>query len=103
MSCKSLKYYFNYLKQEFLFGIYQKKGKMRNYINIIFTLFAVTSFMTYSKNSQTNIYTFDYGNNKEAGNYITIYGAKQYYEIYGKGAPLVLIHGNGGNIAWMKP
>jgi pimeloyl-ACP methyl ester carboxylesterase len=44
-----------------------------------------------------------YGNNKESGNYITINGVKQYYEIYGQGAPLVLIHGNGGNISYMKP
>lgn len=44
-----------------------------------------------------------YGNNKAAGNFITLDGAKQYYEIYGQGEPLVLIHGNGGNIAYMKP
>lgn len=44
-----------------------------------------------------------YGNNPEAGNYITIKGAKQYYEVYGQGQPLVLIHGNGGNIAYLAP
>jgi pimeloyl-ACP methyl ester carboxylesterase len=44
-----------------------------------------------------------YGNNREAGNYIAVNGAKIYYEIYGEGAPLVIIHGNGGNIAYMKP
>jgi pimeloyl-ACP methyl ester carboxylesterase len=32
-----------------------------------------------------------------------INGVKQYYEIYGQGAPLVLIHGNGGSISYMKP
>lgn len=44
-----------------------------------------------------------YGNNKNAGDYIVENGVKIYYEIYGEGAPLVLIHGNGGNIAYMKP
>jgi pimeloyl-ACP methyl ester carboxylesterase len=44
-----------------------------------------------------------YGNNKAAGNYILIKGSRQYYEVYGSGEPLVLIHGNGGNIAYMEP
>ncbi|HEV8505208.1 MAG TPA: alpha/beta hydrolase [Chitinophagaceae bacterium] len=52
--------------------------------------------------AQTTVNT-PYGNNKATGNYLTIDGAKQYYEVYGQGKPLVLIHGNGGNIAYMKP
>lgn len=39
-----------------------------------------------------------YGNNPEAGHYANIHGIKMYYEIYGKGEPLLLIHGNGGSI-----
>lgn len=39
-----------------------------------------------------------YGNNKEAGNYKEVNGIKMYYEIYGSGQPLVLLHGNGGSI-----
>jgi pimeloyl-ACP methyl ester carboxylesterase len=46
--------------------------------------------------------TIPYGHNKDAGNYAVLNGARLYYEIYGEGAPLVLIHGNGGNIAYMK-
>ncbi|MBL7923464.1 MAG: alpha/beta hydrolase, partial [Bacteroidia bacterium] len=38
-----------------------------------------------------------------AGSFITINGAKQYYELYGQGEPLVLLHGNGGSIGYMKP
>jgi pimeloyl-ACP methyl ester carboxylesterase len=53
--------------------------------------------------AQPNSKAIDYGNNEETGNYIIVNGAKQYYELYGEGAPLVLIHGNGGNIAYMKP
>jgi len=54
-------------------------------------------------NAQTELDAIPYGNNKKAGNFNAINGVKLYYEIYGKGAPLVLIHGNGGNIAYMKP
>jgi pimeloyl-ACP methyl ester carboxylesterase len=34
-----------------------------------------------------------YGNNPEAGHYIKAGDAKIYYEIYGKGQPLVMLHG----------
>ncbi|MES2382663.1 MAG: alpha/beta hydrolase [Bacteroidota bacterium] len=39
-----------------------------------------------------------YGNNKEAGQYITLNGVKHYYEVYGNGKPLLLIHGNSTGI-----
>lgn len=39
-----------------------------------------------------------YGDNKEAGSYKEINGIKMYYEVYGSGKPLVLLHGNGGSI-----
>jgi pimeloyl-ACP methyl ester carboxylesterase len=39
-----------------------------------------------------------YGNNADAGKYFSSNGVKIYYEIYGEGKPLVLIHGNGGSI-----
>ncbi len=39
-----------------------------------------------------------YGNNPKAGHYANVRGFKMYYEIYGKGEPLLLIHGNGGSI-----
>jgi pimeloyl-ACP methyl ester carboxylesterase len=34
-----------------------------------------------------------YGNNPAAGNYFNVGDAKIYYEIYGKGKPIVLLHG----------
>ena len=40
-----------------------------------------------------------YGNNKAAGKYYNIRGFKMYCEVYGKGQPLLIIHGNGGSIA----
>jgi pimeloyl-ACP methyl ester carboxylesterase len=39
-----------------------------------------------------------YGNNPSAGAFYNHDGVKVYYEIYGKGKPLVLLHGNGGSI-----
>jgi pimeloyl-ACP methyl ester carboxylesterase len=39
-----------------------------------------------------------YGNNPSAGHYANVNGIKMYYEIYGKGQPLLLIHGDGGTI-----
>jgi pimeloyl-ACP methyl ester carboxylesterase len=44
----------------------------------------------------------DYGNNPKAGKYITTRGIKIYYETYGKGEPLLMIHGNGGSISNFK-
>ena len=62
------------------------------------------SFMlSMSVKAQTDVNVIPYGNNKAVGNSISIDGTKQYYEVYGQGEPLVLIHGNGGNIAYMKP
>lgn len=46
--------------------------------------------------SQTS--KIEYGNNPDAGHYININGIKLYYEVYGEGEPLLLIHGNGGSI-----
>lgn len=39
-----------------------------------------------------------YGNNQQAGKFYAVRGINMYCEIYGKGAPLLLIHGNGGDI-----
>ncbi len=39
----------------------------------------------------------NYGNNPKMGRYADIRGFKMYYEIYGKGEPLLLIHGNSGS------
>jgi pimeloyl-ACP methyl ester carboxylesterase len=36
----------------------------------------------------------EYGNNSNAGRYLMLNGAKHYYETYGTGKPLLLIHGN---------
>ncbi|WP_246225206.1 alpha/beta fold hydrolase [Spirosoma terrae] len=42
--------------------------------------------------------TIRYGSNAGAGNFVSIRGFRMYYEVYGSGKPLLLIHGNGGSI-----
>ena len=42
--------------------------------------------------------TVQYGHNKSKGQFYNIRGFKMYAEIYGQGAPLLIIHGNGGSI-----
>ena len=61
-------------------------------IIIIFFLISITKSLFSQK--ETN-----YGNNKTAGKYYNIRGIKMYVEEYGSGKPLLLIHGNGGNIS----
>ena len=43
-----------------------------------------------------------YGHNPAAGHYQAVRGIRLYYETYGAGAPLLLIHGNGGSIQDFK-
>jgi len=45
------------------------------------------------------IWKTNYGNNKRIGRYCNINGIKVYYETYGTGEPLLLLHGNGQSIA----
>ncbi len=70
---------------------------MKKTIVIIFIfLLAQTSFAQVQKTFIT-----PYGNNPAAGKYVTVNGIKMYYETYGQGAPMVLVHGNGGSVASM--
>src|SRR3954454_24629921 len=48
--------------------------------------------------AQSPFDTTIYGRNKAAGHYIKTRGFSMYYETYGKGEPLLMIHGNGGSI-----
>lgn len=41
----------------------------------------------------------NYGVNSKAGKFANVNGIKLYYEIYGEGAPIVVLHGNGGSIS----
>ena len=48
--------------------------------------------------TQKTTATIKYGANPAAGRTFTHDGVKLYYEVYGAGEPLLLVHGNGGSI-----
>jgi pimeloyl-ACP methyl ester carboxylesterase len=66
---------------------------MKKALLILFSLQIVISFC-YSQQKP-----LPYGNNPSAGKYYNIRGIKMYCEVYGKGKPLLMIHGNGGSIS----
>lgn len=64
--------------------------------------FALTCLITQTGIAQEQkIFTTPYGNNISVGKYASVNGINMYYEIYGEGMPMVLVHGNGGNVASM--
>ncbi|TWR26569.1 alpha/beta hydrolase [Mucilaginibacter pallidiroseus] len=58
----------------------------------------VSGFTLKAQNFEKDMNTTMYGRNKAVGKYAEIRGIKMYYEEYGKGEPLLIIHGNGGSI-----
>ena len=70
-------------------------------ISIFHLIFLFASTQLYGQSLPAPI--IPYGDNKDAGHSVELNGVRIYYEINGKGDPLVLIHGNGGNIAYMGP
>ena len=75
-------------------------------MNFFIKLFALLIFISTSgiltaQAQQENMFDTPYGNNEEVGKYASINGAKLYYEEYGIGEPLLLIHGNSGDIKSM--
>ena len=62
----------------------------------IINLFLVLYLFTVSAFAQTN--TIVYGSNPSAGHYAAVNGINLYYETYGSGEPLILLHGNGGSM-----
>ena len=61
--------------------------------SIIFTQLSTAQTIDYSVFEKTI-----YGRNNDVGHYVNIRGFKMYYETYGEGEPLLIIHGNGGSI-----
>ena len=71
---------------------------MRSFKKLFFLL-AATSFAVPVFAQQDNPFdTTTYGRNDKAGKYIKTRGINMYYETYGTGEPLLIIHGNGGSI-----
>ena len=63
----------------------------------LFALFLYLSF-TQLACAQSPFDTSIYGRNEKAGHYLNTRGFRMYYETYGSGEPLLIIHGNGGSI-----
>lgn len=62
-------------------------------------LLVCTSIVVYGQNKSS----IDIGNNPSAGGYFNNGSVRLYYEVYGSGKPMVILHGNGGSIrgrAW---
>ena len=77
-------------------------GKEKSGINDLFTSVVEKIQKTpngnnYLKITGKNVPNF--GQNKKAGKYAEVNGIKLYYEIYGEGQPLLVLHGNGGDIS----
>ena len=67
----------------------------------IFSLLIVMLCLFFIEQASAQSSPFDtslYGRNEKAGKYADIRGIKMYYETYGEGEPLLIIHGNGGSI-----
>jgi pimeloyl-ACP methyl ester carboxylesterase len=67
-----------------------------------FIIAMVMSMVQMTAQKKENKSVIDYGNNAKVGKYITTRGIKMYYETYGQGEPLLMIHGNGGSISAFK-
>lgn len=65
--------------------------------------YLIYSLLLYSFNVLWGQSIVPYGDNKEVGKYININGVKHYYEVYGTGKPVLLIHGNSTGIKGWSP
>lgn len=65
---------------------------MRKFFSLVFLLLLLTAC---GHSQQHNIV---YGSNATAGHYVKVNGIDLYYETYGSGQPLLMLHGNGGSI-----
>lgn len=68
----------------------------------ILLLLLIAAEFVFSASAQTsNVSPFDttiYGRNEKVGRYVKTRGFNMYYETYGNGEPLLMIHGNSGSI-----
>jgi pimeloyl-ACP methyl ester carboxylesterase len=67
-----------------------------------YPFFLLLLVISFSGKAQVGSGTPVYGENGSVGKYANIRGIKMYYEVYGTGQPLLLIHGNSGSIGDMS-
>lgn len=65
-------------------------------MKLLFLLLTITIAATAFAGSAAD--TIIYGSNKKVGRYLNTRGFNMYYETYGKGEPMLIIHGNGDSI-----
>jgi pimeloyl-ACP methyl ester carboxylesterase len=75
--------------------------KQKTHIFLILLLLFIP-FSLFSQGGKKTSAGIIYGNNTKSGKYLATRGIKLYYEIYGSGKPLLMIHGNGGSIVNFK-
>ncbi len=68
------------------------------FLKALFVLFLITTAVQAQHQGWPDFDTTKFGNNAAVGKYAEIRGFKMYYEIYGKGEPLLLLNGNSCSI-----
>ncbi|MFZ1678256.1 MAG: alpha/beta hydrolase [Saprospiraceae bacterium] len=68
-------------------------------ISISIAIFALAVSSVFAQTSGVD--TSKIGHSDLVGKYVSLRGFKMYYEAYGKGEPVLMIHGNGGDISNM--
>ena len=68
---------------------------LKRNVLLLLLLLNLTASVRAESGQQENI---PYGSNSSASQYASVNGIDMYYEVYGSGAPLLLIHGNGQSI-----
>lgn len=74
---------------------------MKTLLSFLFFTLAISAqqdIEALKKDFDNQMKTTTYGNDPKVGKYCDVRGFKMYYEVYGKGEPLLLIHGNSGSI-----
>ncbi|HEY8782908.1 MAG TPA: alpha/beta hydrolase [Mucilaginibacter sp.] len=71
---------------------------MKLKITFALLLLIACAKLTFAQQAKSAFDTTMYGRNPAVGKYADIRGFKMYYETYGTGEPLLIIHGNGGSI-----
>jgi pimeloyl-ACP methyl ester carboxylesterase len=66
--------------------------------SLLLLLIMALAKLSFAQEGKSPFDTTRYGSNPAVGKYAEIRGFKMYYETYGKGEPVLIIHGNGGSI-----
>ena len=71
---------------------------MKNTPNLLILALLLITLFGHAQTQKKTTPVVNYGNNAKNGHYFATGGINLYYETYGQGKPLLLIHGNGGSI-----